>query len=338
MGYAILRIEPRTVSGAHRMLRHALREDVPPNAIEGAPAPSPLGGHATAREGMQQVRAAIQEAKDAKKWQKSVKPVLDVLVTFSRDDLERLSLEQQNAYFADALKFVGASFGGAQNVLTACVHRDESTAHMQVLVLAQHADKRLSSSRYMGNRTQLSELQDDFHSLVGSKYGLMRGQKRSGAKHVPVRALYGAMNAGAEPPTFREVPAEPTMGERLRMNGYQKEALLKTRQEAIEHNNAERKRVLSQAEFGRKIHPSLIAHQANRYREASRQADLAQKEAQEALKTVSGAKEEAEAMERYLRQADARLMAKNKEISQLDADIDRLRKLRDREGDNGYEA
>ena len=110
MGYAILRIEPRTVSGAHRMLRHALREDVPPNAIEGAPAPSPLGGHATAREGMQQVRAAIQEAKDAKKWQKSVKPVLDVLVTFSRDDLERLSLEQQNAYFADALKL-----GSSQN-------------------------------------------------------------------------------------------------------------------------------------------------------------------------------------------------------------------------------
>ena len=257
------------------MLRHALREDVPANAIEGAPRPELLAGQATAREGMQCVRQAVQEAKDAKKWQKSVKPVLDVLVTFSRDDLARLSKADQDAYFADALRFVGKAFGGDQNVLAAVVHRDESTPHMQVLMLAQHADKRLSSSRYMGNRANLSALQDDFHAAVGAKYGLQRGQKRSAAKHVPVRALYGAMNAGAEPPSFKEVPPEPSMGERLRMNGYDKEARAKARQEALDHNNAERKRVMQQAEFGRQLHPSLVAHQAARYREAIRQADLA---------------------------------------------------------------
>ena len=50
-------------------------------------------------------------------------------------------------------------------------------------------------------------------------------EKRTNAKHVPVRALYAAMNAGAEPPDFRPVPPpELTMGERLRLNGYQKKS------------------------------------------------------------------------------------------------------------------
>ena len=284
---------------------------------------------------MQQLRAAIDEAKTAKKWQKSVKPVLDVLVTFSRDDLARLSKADQDAYFADALRFVGAAFGGPQNVMTAVVHRDESTPHMQVLMLAQHADKRLSSSRYMGNRGNLSALQDDFHAAVGAKYGLMRGQKRSAAKHVPVRALYGAMNAGAEPPSFKEVPPEPTMGERLRMNGYQKEERLKQREQAIAHNNAERERIMEQAKAGRQMHPSLIAKQADRYREATRQADLAAKQAQEATKQAQEAAKEAHEYQTSLKQLDARQEAKVKELSKLDQDIDRLRAMRDQERGHG---
>lgn len=319
------------------MLRHALREDVPANAIEGAPRPELLAGQATAREGMQCVRQAVQEAKDAKKWQKSVKPVLDVLVTFSRDDLARLSKADQDAYFADALRFVGKAFGGDQNVLAAVVHRDESTPHMQVLMLAQHADKRLSSSRYMGNRANLSALQDDFHAAVGAKYGLQRGQKRSAAKHVPVRALYGAMNAGAEPPSFKEVPPEPSIGERLRMNGYDKEARAKARQEAIEHNAAERARVLEQAKAGRQMHPSLIAHQASRYREATRQADLATKQAQEATQKAAEATKATATVENYLDKVIKRTEARQAELVQVNADIDRLRAMRDRERGQGYE-
>ena len=76
----------------------------------------------------------------------------------------------------------------------------------------------------MGNRTALSALQDDFHEAVAKPFGLLRGEKRTNAKHVPVRALYAAMNAGAEPPDFRPVPPELTMGERLRLNGYQKKS------------------------------------------------------------------------------------------------------------------
>lgn len=316
------------------MLRHALREDVPPNAIEDAPRPAPLEGFTSAREAMQRLREAIQQAKDAKKWQKSVKPVLDVLVTFSRDDLERMDLSQQDAYFADALKFVGASFGGAQNVLTAVVHRDESTPHMQVLVLAQHADKRLSSSRYMGNRSQLSQLQDDFHAFVGAKHGMMRGQKRSGAKHVPVRALYGAMNAGAEPPVFKPVPPDLTLSEKMRLTGYEKQERHQQQQLAIQHNNAERARISKQAEAGRKMHPAVLGQQAARYREAVRQAELAAKQAKESTSEAARGREEVKAMESYLKDIDKRIGLKNEELSVLHRDVDNIRAMRDREGND----
>ena len=164
---------------------------------------------------------------------------------------------------------------GLKRALRGGIHRDETTSHLQVLIAARHEGGRLSSSKLMGNRTALSALQDDFHEAVAKPFGLLRGEKRTNAKHVPVRALYAAMNAGAEPPDFRPVPPELTMGERLRLNGYQKEEREKQRQQAIDHNNAQRELLTRQAADGRKLHPSLIAKQATRYRAAVQQAENA---------------------------------------------------------------
>ena len=255
MGYAILRMEPRTIQGTAAMLRHALREAPVPNAEPGAEPPQVLAGHGTAQAGMAVLRGMVEDCKAAKRWQKSIKPVVDVLVTFSRDDGTRLDKRQQDRYFRDALDFLNARYG-AENVLCAAIHRDETTSHLQVLIAARHEGGRLSSSKLMGNRTALSALQDEFHESVAKPYGLLRGEKRTNAKHVPVRALYAAMNAGAEPPDFRPVPPELTMGERLRLNGYQKEERERERQQAIEHNNAQRELLTRQAADGRKLHPS----------------------------------------------------------------------------------
>lgn len=49
MGYAILRMEPRTIQGTAAMLRHALREAPVPNAEPGAEPPQVLAGHGTAQ-------------------------------------------------------------------------------------------------------------------------------------------------------------------------------------------------------------------------------------------------------------------------------------------------
>ena len=41
------------------------------------------------------LRGMVEDCKAAKRWQKSIKPVVDVLVTFSRDDNARLNKRQQ---------------------------------------------------------------------------------------------------------------------------------------------------------------------------------------------------------------------------------------------------
>ena len=324
MGYAILRMEPRTIQGTAAMLRHALREAPVPNAEPGAEPPQVLAGHGTAQAGMAVLRGMVEDCKAAKRWQKSIKPVVDVLVTFGRDDGQRLDKHQQDRYFRDALDFLNARYG-AENVLCAAIHRDETTSHLQVLIAARHEGGRLSSSKLMGNRTALSALQDEFHESVAKPYGLLRGEKRTNAKHVPVRALYAAMNAGAEPPDFRPVPPELTMGERLRLNGYQKEERERERQQAIEHNNAQRELLTRQAADGRKLHPSLIAKQATRYRAAVQQADNAAQVAARAEKRAAEAGKRAEAREGQAQALDKLLEAKKAELERLDRTIEQRR-------------
>ena len=149
-----------------------------------------------------------------------------------------------------------------------------------------------------------------------SPFGLLRGEKRTNAKHVPVRALYAAMNAGAEPPDFRPVPPELTMGERLRLNGYQKEEREKQRQQAIDHNNAQRELLTRQAADGRKLHPSLIAKQATRYRAAVQQAENAARRYQ-GRKRAAEAGKRAEAREGQAQALDKLLDAKKAELERL---------------------
>ena len=324
MGYAILRMAPRTISGTRAMLRHALRESPVPNAKPGAAPPERIAGCEMANEGMAALHQMVEDCKAAKRWQKSIKPVVDVLVTFSRDDGQRLDKHQQDRYFRDALDFLNARYG-AENVLCAAIHRDETTSHLQVLIAARHEGGRLSSSKLMGNRTALSALQDEFHESVAKPYGLLRGEKRTNAKHVPVRALYAAMNAGAEPPDFRPVPPELTMGERLRLNGYQKEERERERQQAIEHNNAQRELLTRQAADGRKLHPSLIAKQATRYRAAVQQADNAAQVAARAEKRAAEAGKRAEAREGQAQALDKLLEAKKAELERLDRTIEQRR-------------
>ena len=43
------------------------------------------------------LRGMVEDCKAAKRWQKSIKPVVDVLVTFSRDDGTRLTSASRTA-------------------------------------------------------------------------------------------------------------------------------------------------------------------------------------------------------------------------------------------------
>ena len=115
----------------------------------------------------------------------------------------------------------------------------------------------------VGGRAQLSQLQTDFHAECGTPFDLERGIKRTNAKHVPVRAFYGAMEAGLEMPAYVPVPPAPTMIDNLRG---QYKAKQEAHKAALATNAGIRKEVGRQAARGRTVHPAVIKRQADLYR------------------------------------------------------------------------
>lgn len=84
---------------------------------------------------------------------------------------------------------------GPDNVVSAYLHLDEATPHIQAIVVPIDPDtKRLNASRWLDGRKALSGLQDrhaaDMHPL-----GLERGIRGSLASHTEVRDWYGQLHA-----------------------------------------------------------------------------------------------------------------------------------------------
>lgn len=132
-----------------------------------------------------------------------------------------------DAYFRDAIEWLKDRHG-AENVVSAVVHNDETTPHLAAYVVPLHttggkvrkrnvADGRnpdgtrrrkvieqtvggqtwLSANAYMGTRAKLSAMQTDFAAKVGAKHGLKRGLQGSRAHHTTIKQFYAALDAGA---------------------------------------------------------------------------------------------------------------------------------------------
>lgn len=253
------------------MSAHALREVAVPNAVADAPPPEVIAGATTTAEVMMRLKAGIAQAKalgGRQGYTKASVPVLDILVTTSRDDAGRMGKAGQDAYFRQALEFLGKQFGGLANILCAVIHRDESTPHMQVLVMPlDRTTNRFSAAKMIGGPKGLSELQDQFHGQVGQRHGLQRGEKGSTAKHVPVKQMYAAMAAGEAVPKMVTVPKAPGMVDRLKPGYADKK---KAHEAAVLANKKTYERLQKQAKNGRMLHPKMIERQAEKYREMTR--------------------------------------------------------------------
>jgi hypothetical protein len=68
---------------------------------------------------------------------------------------------------------------GKENVLSVAHHLDETTPHTQVIVMPLK-DGKLNAKHFIGgSRDRMTELQNDFHEMVGKPAGLERGQPRT---------------------------------------------------------------------------------------------------------------------------------------------------------------
>ena len=188
--YTIIRIEKlnSTVS-IRRSIKHAFRAQDTPNAD---PARLSENSHFFADD----VPTAMQKIKQ--RWPEKIRKngvrLVEFLVSASPEAINAKTREEQDAYFADALKYIQDKHG-AENVAYAGIHRDESTPHMYVYAVPLDSSGKLNCNGFYGKRTSLSDLQTDFSKRVGEPHGLMRGERKSKARHTTIKQYYTRVNA-----------------------------------------------------------------------------------------------------------------------------------------------
>lgn len=130
----------------------------------------------------QDIRAEIERA-GARTRSNSV-IALDTLYTASPTFFEGKTQKQTEDFFRDCLQFHQRQFG---HIISAVIHYDETTPHLHVVSVPLTADGRLSAREIVGNKQNLSRLQDEFFEQVGRGYGLERGTRSDGQekrKHI----------------------------------------------------------------------------------------------------------------------------------------------------------
>lgn len=187
--FAIMRVAKiKTLGNMGASLQHTFRERETPNAdLSRTPENTILIGPDTSDAVLDAWRGRAPE-----KIRKNAVHGLEYFVGASPEKMRTMSRKQQDAYFADALAWLQKRHG-AENILSAVVHRDETTPHMTVMTIPLDDRGKLNARSFVGSRKHLSQLQTDFAAEVGTHHELQRGQLRSSATHERVRRVYGYM-------------------------------------------------------------------------------------------------------------------------------------------------
>lgn len=190
MGKAIIRVQKlKSAVAVRRSMKHAFREQETPNAdAERTPDNTHIGAQNTA-EAMQRFNEAMPD-----KVRKNAVLAVEYLVTASPESMQGKSRQEQDAYFRDSLKWLQDKHG-AENVVYAGIHRDETTPHMYAYVVPKDERGRLNCRAFYGERDALSKMQTDFAASVGNNHGLERGVEGSKARHTEIRQYYARVSA-----------------------------------------------------------------------------------------------------------------------------------------------
>jgi len=213
MGYAILRTQKlKSGQAVRRSMTHAFREQETPNADPAKLGDNTYIGAANVAEALERFNARLPD-----KVRKNAVLAIEYLVTASPDDMKGKNRAEQDAYFEDALKWLRVCHG-AENVVYAGIHRDETTPHMYAYVVPLDERGKLNCRAFLGGSKALSEMQTDFAERVGRRHDLVRGIEGSKARHTTIQAYYARANAPFEPlpevktplpPALREAPEKP---------------------------------------------------------------------------------------------------------------------------------
>lgn len=138
------------------------------------------------------VTDAIWQRTDAAMQRKDGVRVVELMLTASPDWFAaRGGTGKVNDLFQQAKAFLRETFG-RENVVSFGLHRDEQTPHIWAII-TPILDGKLRASHWLDGPEKMMKLHDAWATRM-EPFGLQRGSKKSGAKHVDVRTYYSAVN------------------------------------------------------------------------------------------------------------------------------------------------
>jgi hypothetical protein len=201
--YAIMRCKKLASMGcAASALQHCHRERDTPNAD---PAQTPSNEHRGAKstdQAMGQLRELLPE-----KRRKDAVVAVEYMFSASPEWWKKATPDQQRAFFDKAQKWLGDKYG-PDRIITATVHRDETSPHLSAFVVPLTKDGRLSAKEFIGNAGKLRADQSSFAESV-KELGLERGIEGSRANHQRVKSFYSAIEQQRGHVTISPTALEP---------------------------------------------------------------------------------------------------------------------------------
>lgn len=97
--------------------------------------------------------------------------VCNFIVTSDNETMDALRADRQREFFQDSVKWFSDRYG-ADRVLNATVHMDETTPHLHIGVMPITQDGRLSAKAIF-TKTEMKAIQTEFARDVGEKYGFL---------------------------------------------------------------------------------------------------------------------------------------------------------------------
>lgn len=155
---------------------------------------------------------------------------LEVLLTFSREDLEHVDIEK---WKKDNVEWLKKTFNVNEkkygnNVLSAQYHADEmGNVHIHAFVVPIDDKGKLNASYFIDGREKMAALQTSYGELMFKNHNLLRGEQGSKAKHKDIKRFYAAVNQQVRKEVPKPKENEPIQDYYERVNELYKDLNLK---------------------------------------------------------------------------------------------------------------
>lgn len=190
MNYAILRTEKIKKGDVGAMAHHHDRTRTTLNADPEQKHENKIIAGVESAKVPELINARINDIEQAtgKKTRKDAVAAIEVLMTASPEFFKDKEEWRIRVWSERSTEWAQKHFG-KNNVISAVLHRDETTPHLHIVVFPETPDHKLSAKHWLDGIEKMQAMQDGYAEAVKID-GLERGIRGSKAKHMDIKRWY----------------------------------------------------------------------------------------------------------------------------------------------------